>query len=136
MAKKAPAEWVDDDLKRFRRELPEQIAAFQRLLALHAERQVHGRGAFNALRVTITRPDGSEHIRLVAVDQEHRDDLDLSLDRVLKELENLTGSPQRAQHALLALLSERLLPDQTRNGDLGNHTMGTRDEGRQGGLYG
>ena len=125
VANKAPAEWADEDHLRFKRELPEQVAAFQRLLALHAERRAHGSGAFDALRVTITRPDGSEHIRLVAVDNAQREDLDMSLDRVLEELENLTGSRQRASQALLALLSERLLPDQTRNRDHGYRVVGT-----------
>ena len=116
VAKKAPAEWRDDDLRRFERELPEQVAAFQRLLALHAERRAHGPGAFDALRVTVTHPDGSEHIRLLALDQAQRDDLNKSLDRVLGDMADLTGSSQRAEHALLALLSERLLPNHVGEG--------------------
>lgn len=115
VANKAPAEWVDDDLLRFNRQIPVQVAAFQRLVALHAERRAHGSGAFDALRVTITRPDGSEHIRLVAVDQVQRENLNALLDRVLGELKDFTGSPQRANQALLAILSERLLPDPVHN---------------------
>ena len=61
---KAPAEWTDGDLLRFRRELPQQVAAFQRLVALHAAHRASG-GPFDALRVTITRSDGSELNRLV-----------------------------------------------------------------------
>ena len=72
VAKKAPAEWTDADLARFRRELPQQVAAFQRLVALHAERRADGGGPFNALRVTITRPDGSEHVDLVGIDESQR----------------------------------------------------------------
>ena len=44
VARKAPAEWTDDDLARFRHELPMQIAAFQRLVALHAQRRGDGAG--------------------------------------------------------------------------------------------
>ena len=122
VAKKAPAEWTDDDRSRFQRELPEQVAAFQRLLALHTENRARGPGAFDALRVTITRTDGSEHIRLVSVDQAQREDLNIALDRVVEELETVTGSPQRANQALLALLSERLLPDH--GGDRGVDVIG------------
>ena len=111
VAKKAPAEWADDDLHRFRRELPEQLASFQRLVALHADQRADGGGPFDALRVTVTRSDGSEHVRLVAVDHKQRDDLDQALNGVLDEIANLTGSTQRAQLSLLALLGERLLPD-------------------------
>lgn len=111
VAKKAPAEWTDDDRSRFQRELPEQVAAFQRLRALHTQNRAHSPGAFDALRVTITRPNGREHIRLVSVDQAHRDRLSDALDRVVEELATVTGSAQRSNQALLALLSERLLPD-------------------------
>ncbi len=112
VGKKAPKEWTDDDLRRFRRELPEHLASFQRLLALHADQRTHGRGAFDALRVTVTRSDGSEHVRLVGVDHDQRQHLEGALNSVLDKLTNLTGSPQRAHNSLLALLGERLLPTQ------------------------
>ena len=112
VGKKAPKEWTDDDLRRFRRELPERLASFQRLLALHADQRAHGRGAFDALRITVTRSDGSEHVRLVGVDHDQRQHLEGALNSVLDELTSLTGSPQRAHNSLLALLGERLLPTQ------------------------
>ena len=37
VARKAPSEWADEDVVRFRRELPHRVAAFQRLAALHAD---------------------------------------------------------------------------------------------------
>ena len=117
VAKKAPAEWTDDDLARFRHEFPQQIAAFQRLVALHAEHRASGSGPFNALRVTITRSDGSEHVRLVSIDQNQRDYADKALDGVLEELGEITGSPNRAHKVLLALLGERLLPEQIDDDD-------------------
>jgi hypothetical protein len=80
-------------------------------VALHADRRASGGGPFDPLRVTITRPDGREHARLVAVDREQRDDLDKALNDTLHQMAAITGSDIRAQHALLALLSERLLPD-------------------------
>jgi hypothetical protein len=112
VAKKAPAEWKDDDLRRFRHELPEQLAAFQRLLALHADQRSDGGGPFDALRVTVTRSDGNEVARLAGVDHRQRQPLENVLDRALEDVEAITGSRQRAQLALLALLGERLLPDQ------------------------
>ena len=112
VAEKAPTEWTDDDLKRFRRELPEQLAAFQRLVALHAEHRADGGGGFNALRVTITRSDGSEHIRLVGIDQNQRHHVEKALDGILAKLTDILGSSHRAQKTLLALLGERLLPIQ------------------------
>ena len=111
VVQKAPAEWTDDDLKRFQRELPQQVAAFRRLVALHTAHRADG-GPFNALRVTLTRSDGSEHIRLVGIDTNQRRQVDVALDRTLDELARIIGSPNRAQDALLALLGERLLVEQ------------------------
>ena len=111
VAKKAPAEWIDKDRERFRRELRQQIDAFQRLVALHADHRAAGGGPFDALRVTITRSDGSEYVRLVGIDNDQRAVLERTLDDVLATLNETTGSPSRAHHALLALLGERLLPD-------------------------
>ena len=121
VAKKAPAEWLDDDLDRFRSELHEQVAAFRRLVALHAQCRVDGGGPFEALRVTVTRSDGSEDIRLVSVDSAHRSQIERVLDRTLDEIGDATGSAQRAHHALLALLGERLLPASSPENHTGQH---------------
>ena len=111
VAKKAPAEWTDDDLLRFRRELHQQFAAFHRLVALHADRRADGGGPFEAYRVTVTRSDGVDQPLLVGVDQEHRLQAEATLEEALQKLTDITQSSVRARHALLALLSERLLQD-------------------------
>jgi hypothetical protein len=111
VARKAPAEWSDDDRLRFDRELPERLAAFHRLVALHAERRADGGGPFDALRVTVTRSDGSEYIRLVGIDGRRRPELEDALEGALADLAQITGSALTAQQSLLALLSERLLPE-------------------------
>ncbi len=105
VAKKAPAEWTDADSDRFRTELSQQVASFQRLVALHAA----GVDS-DAMRLTVTRADGTEYVRLVGVDQDQRDACEGALDTALARLTDLTGSPARAQQTLLALLGERLLP--------------------------
>ena len=111
LTKKAPAEWTDEDLLRFQYELPRQVSAFQRLVALHAEHRADGGGSFNALRVTITRSDGNEHVCLVGIDQMQRHHVEQTFDNTLEELTKIVGSPYRAHKALLALLGERLLPE-------------------------
>ena len=111
VAKKAPAEWTDDDLLRFQRELHQHFAAFRRLVALHADHRAGGGGPFDAYRVTVTRSDGVDQPLLVGVDEEHRIQAEATLENALQQLTNLTRSSVRAHHALLALLSERLLQD-------------------------
>ena len=108
VAKKAPAEWTDADRDRFCQELSYQVASFQRLVALHADRRAAG--VADAVRLTVTRADGTEYVRLVGVDQNQRDACEGALDATLARLTDLTGSPARAQQTLLALLGERLLP--------------------------
>ena len=72
VAKKAPSEWDDEDVARFRRELPPRVAAFQHVVALHAENRTDGGGAFDALRVMLTRSDGSEYVQSVGIDADKR----------------------------------------------------------------
>ncbi len=110
VARKAPAEWTDEDRGRFDRELPERLAAFHRLVALHFDRRADGGGPFDPLRVTITRPDGTEYIRMVGVDARRRAALEAALDDALAATASITGSDLQAEQSLLALLSERLLP--------------------------
>lgn len=108
VAKRAPAEWTDADRDRCRTELAQQVEAFQRLVALHADRRTAG--VADAMRLTATCADGTEYVRLVGVDRDQRDAYEGVLDDALARLINLTGSPARAQQGLLALLGERLLP--------------------------
>ena len=117
VAQKAPSEWIDEDVVSFRRELEPRVKAFQRLVALHAENRADGGGGFDALRVTLTRSDGSEHVRLVGVDENERPEADRALNVALKHLSQITGSPHRAHKVLLALLGERLLPERAERDD-------------------
>ena len=118
VAKKAPSQWGDEDVVGFRRELPPRVAAFQRLVALHAEHQADGGGAFDTLRVTLTRSDGTEHVRLVGIDENERPEAEKALDAALQELTKVSGSPHRAHKVLLALLGERLLPEEAESDDV------------------
>ena len=110
LSKKAPTEWTDHDLTWFQHELRVQVEAFQRLLALHVEGRARGGGPFQAFRVTITRPDGREHDRLVAVDETDRPLAEEIFEDALARLESGLGSYEQAEKTLLACLGERLLP--------------------------
>ncbi len=120
VSKKAPAEWSDEDLQRFWGELYEKFASFHRLLALHHERLAHSGDPYDAYRVTVTRPDGVEQPLLVGVDQALRPHAERILDDALADLLVHAGSTRRAQHALLAVQGERLLPDASRKSEVPN----------------
>lgn len=120
VAKKAPAEWTDNDLLHFWRELHEKFAAFHRLLALHHDRRAHGGDPFEAYRWTVTRSDGAEQPLLVSMDSEFRPEATRAFDDVVAKLVAITGSQQRAQHTLLTLLGEHLLPSSSPHDDVAN----------------
>ena len=112
VAGKAPSEWTDASLDRFRPVLSRQVAAFQRLVALHADRRGDGGGPFKPFRLTLTRPDGSEHIGLVGVDEKHQQFVSDILDKGLNKLVAKMGSEKRALSALMGMMAEKLLPSQ------------------------
>ena len=111
VAKKAPAEWADADFDRFRHELKHRMAAFRRLVALHADARFHlaAGGPFSALQVTFTRPDGAEHLGVVTVRDAERSEASRALDAALDALAEVAGSKRRGTEALLAVLGERLI---------------------------
>lgn len=134
VASKAPAEWTDEDLERFLHELPERVAAFHRLVALHAEHRAGGRGPFAAQRVIFTRSDGSEHVQLISVDQHHRRQVEQVLNEALKKLEGVVGSKGQARCSLLMLLGERTPHKSAGTGSVGVEASGLDDRAAVGEL--
>ncbi len=110
VSKKAVAEWSDEDRARFGAELPVRIAAFHRIMALHADRRVEGTGAFEARRITVTSADGREEHRLAALDERDRPAAQTALHSAVDSLTGSLGSETKAKMALLALLGEQILP--------------------------
>ncbi|WP_419919072.1 hypothetical protein [Candidatus Poriferisocius sp.] len=128
VAQKSPSEWTDEDAQRFRRVLPEQVAALERLVALYSGPTVVGNspddmrtpferngsaggtsGASAQLRVTVTRPDGREHARLVNIKPCHRLQFSAVVDEALAKVEQWIGSGEQARQVLLGLLGEQVL---------------------------
>ena len=123
VAGKAPSEWTDADLSQFRREIHERLSTFQRLVALHAIHRSNGNAAASTLRVMITGSDGHEHVRLVTIEQSQRQNVGSALDGVISKLTGDFGSRQRARHALLAILGERMLQKRDSSEDVVHGTQ-------------
>ena len=111
VAKKAPAEWTDADRDRFDLELPQYIASFHRLVALHAEQRAADNVGFSALRVTVTRSDGAERARLITVDEDQREAATAAVENLVIDLRDQLGSEGVARQAIYAILSEQLLDE-------------------------
>lgn len=104
---KPPGSWTDHDVGLFEALLAERAQWFRRLELLYHE--LHGAKGegFDARRVTLTAPDGSESAELVRVDQATRGLVDDVLDQALGKLEGRLGG--EASQALLGVLAGRLL---------------------------
>ena len=108
VARKAPAEWSDTDRARFAEDLPSRLAAFNRLVALHADRHAN-EGPFTTMRVAFTRPDGTEYVRLLATNDDHARHVDGIVDAAIREIAATTGSQISAAHTLLTSTASRLM---------------------------
>ena len=104
---KPPSSWTDHDVALFEALVAERAQWFRRLELLYHE--LHGaRGdGFDARRVTLTAPDGSETAELVRVDQATQGIVGDALNEALAKLEGRVGND--AAQALLGVLADRLL---------------------------
>lgn len=102
--------WQDADQARYRTSLPALGEQLRRLVSLHTATAARGAGGFDAHRITLTRPDGQEHARVVWVDHGVQGDLDAAVDLALQAARDLLGT--HGDEALLALLAGRVLSAQ------------------------
>ena len=124
LAGKAPSEWTDRDRAHFGHVLARRMESFLRLVALHTDHGADGGGPFKPFRVTVTRPDGREHVALVGVDDRDQQMVSDVLDKALGRLVPTVGSERRGLSAMIAIIAERLLPseDATDDDDTGHFT--------------
>jgi hypothetical protein len=104
VAGRPAAGWREEDAERFTVELHGIAGTFRRYQALHYEALAgNGEAGFDAHRITITSPDGTEHSDVIWVDDETKHQLHEVASRAVTEAENLLG--ERGREALLALLA-------------------------------
>ncbi|WP_411871687.1 hypothetical protein [Vulcanococcus limneticus] len=82
---RAPSEWIDADVQRFRVALFEQAPAFRRLEALHFHQQSDGQVGFKAVRLGVTTSDGEDHQQVISVPDEQAPALQSFVQRLLSE---------------------------------------------------
>ncbi len=112
--------WTDDTRQQYLANITELGATLRRLEAINFDRRARDEKGFDALRVTITRSDGAEEARVVGVTDDQRARLEPLLDRLVDEASSQTVEIE----TILALLGERLLPD---DAGLASHPAGTVD---------
>lgn len=106
VADKHPKGWVDEDFSRFEVALSDLVRRFENLEALRTEIRRQGKG-FDALRITVTEPNGQEVHEVVWIDEEYEELFDQLTEEVLNT-PALKDNP-RLQKGFLAKLNEKLL---------------------------
>jgi hypothetical protein len=98
---------------------------------LHFDRAAADRAGFAAVRVTLTRPDGSEDARVVAIGEPQRRELDRLLDQAIRQAAAVASSPEQAREALLALLAEKSFVMDSVTVSPRRHTVGVAAEQKE-----
>lgn len=105
-----PQEWRDEEVDQFHIRLRALGASLDRLEALHFERRADHREGFDARRVTVTAPNGSEVSRVVWIDQRMASAVGDVAAAALKEVDAKIGPDGRS--ALLSVLAEQLFGEE------------------------
>jgi hypothetical protein len=100
-----PGAWSDADRTRFFSQLHDLGGTFRRIEALNSDMRSHGDG-FDAVRITVTRPDGAESAKLVWIDDAKRDAAGTVLAEALAKIAGLASSDAEARDLFMALLAE------------------------------
>ncbi|MCY4163931.1 MAG: hypothetical protein OXE93_06935 [bacterium] len=115
VSKKSPYEWSDEDKRRFMCELPQQMAAFERLVALYGNDGHQNRSANGTpvgLRVTFTQANGAEHARLLTLEAAQQSDLREAWQHFVTEAERVVGPGAGVHNAAMALIGQEVLAEQ------------------------
>jgi hypothetical protein len=116
-----PAEsWTDEDVTRFELNLSDLSRRFKNLEALQATVKAQGKGGFEARRLTVTRPDGTEVNKLVWADDEHQAKVDPAIDEFFQRFPDA-----QLREVLLTRLTERMF-DEAELSQEGNRPIPTR----------
>jgi hypothetical protein len=102
----SPRVWTDDIAAHFPLKVAELGGALRRTLALLYDRLASGSDeSFSVSRMTLTRPDGSESIEMLAITEQQRATIDEHFEPFLDRLTELWGSRSAARRILMARLA-------------------------------
>jgi len=109
VAGKSPKQWDNQDRANFLFELRDVADTFLRVEWLNADLRTRADG-FDALRVAVTRPDGTERVKLVSISHARREVLETAVNGALEQARECGLSSTDARDALIALLVEYASP--------------------------
>lgn len=103
-----PAEsWSDEDSIAFEVKLADILRKFENLEAIQTEVNTQGiQEGVTARRISVTRDNGEETLRMVWIDESREKEADDLVDKILTQLE---GLDRKLREAVLAKLTEKIL---------------------------
>jgi len=106
--------WSDDDVVGFKQQTAQLCSAFRSIEALHFVQGDVPSDGFEAVRITVTLPDGSDASRVVRVDDSVHEFVTQFVDQSIDRAEKTLGSA--GSEMLLAALAKRVLLTGERDG--------------------
>jgi hypothetical protein len=97
--------WGDDEINQFTLRIYEIGGALKRLQALLYDRLSRDETPFEAVRVTLTHPDGSEQVDVLSITQHEKQQITEAMASVFAIIESMFGSSSAAKSALMAWLA-------------------------------
>lgn len=97
--------WNDEDINLFRVRIHEMGGALKRLQALLYDRLSKNEVPFEAIRITLTHPDGSEVVDVVSITEQEKNQISKVMVSVTEQIESMFGSSSAGKSALLAWLT-------------------------------
>lgn len=108
--------WNDEDINLFAVKIYEMGGALKRLQALLYDRLSKNETPFEAIRITLTHPDGSEKVDVVSISEQEKIQITGVMNSVTEQLESMFGSSSAGKSALLAwLTSEEVVREKAAN---------------------
>lgn len=99
--------WNDESLGKFSHKASELGGSLRRLQALLYDRLSKDEAAFDAIRITVTHPDGKENVQILSITEAETKLVSEELFSVLRTLEGKMGSSSAARGALFAWLASK-----------------------------
>ena len=96
--------WSDDEINQFTLKIFEIGGALKRLQALLYDRLSRDENPFEAIRITMTHPDGSEEVDVLSISQQEKGQISKVMSDALSNMELMFGSTTAAKSALMAWL--------------------------------
>jgi len=97
--------WNDEDINLFSVKIYEMGGALKRLQALLYDRLSKNEKPFEAIRITLTHPDGSEVVDVVSITEQEKVQISKVMGSVTAQLDSMFGSSSAGKSALLAWLT-------------------------------